>query len=184
MYVQNEGQFSTLKTVIAYYSVFILMVFFNTYINFNFDPALKKLRGSKRTVGHKPTFVKQTIYFLMFFVLNLGLSIATELSMKEDMKLIDINGIPHPLSPGQVGVMMAIGWICFLLSWAFNALFYKLHPSSIDFDKERFGERFHVHLRGHKKTLWTPAKTVEKQETSLIQDSEKQDTVPTETEDS
>ena len=35
MYVQNEGQFSTLKTVIAYYSVFILMVFFNTYINKN-----------------------------------------------------------------------------------------------------------------------------------------------------
>ena len=55
------------------------------------------------------------------------LSIATELSMKEDMKLIDINGIPHPLSPGQVRVMMAIGWICFLLSWAFNALFYKVN---------------------------------------------------------
>ena len=77
----------------------------------------------------------------------------------------------------------------------------QLHPSSLDFNKERFGERCHVHLRGHKKTLWTPAKTVEKRETSLIQvrrafwwrilnivnilqDSEKQVTVPTETEDS
>ena len=47
--------------------------------------------------------------------------------MKEDMKLIDINGIPHPLSPGQVRVMMVIGWTCFLLSWAFNALFYKVN---------------------------------------------------------
>ena len=45
----------------------------------------------------------------------------------------------------------------------------QLHPSSLDFNKERFGERCHVHLRGHKKTLWTPAKTVEKWETSLIQ---------------
>ena len=45
----------------------------------------------------------------------------------------------------------------------------QLHPSSLDFNKERFGERCHVHLRGHKKTLWTPAKTVEKRETSLIQ---------------
>ena len=32
--------------------------------------------------------------------------------------LIDINGIPHPLSLGQVRVMIAIGWICILLSWA------------------------------------------------------------------
>ena len=54
------------------------------------------------------------------------LTIATELSIKEDMKLIDINGIPHPLSQGQVRVIMAIGWICFLLSWAFNTLFYKV----------------------------------------------------------
>ena len=77
----------------------------------------------------------------------------------------------------------------------------QLHPSSLDFNKERFGERCHVHLRGHKKTLWTPAQAVEKRETSLIQvrresflvekfivnilqDSENQFTVPTETEDS
>ena len=35
MYVQNEGQFSTMKTVIAYYSVFILMIFFNSFVNKN-----------------------------------------------------------------------------------------------------------------------------------------------------
>ncbi len=43
------------------------------------------------------------------------------------MKLIDINGIPHELTPTQVRVMMAIGWISFFLSWAFNALFYKVN---------------------------------------------------------
>ena len=59
------------------------------------------------------------------------LTIATELSIKEDMKLIDINGIPHPLSQGQVRVIMAIGWICFLLSWAFNTLFYKVNDVGI-----------------------------------------------------
>ena len=37
-----------------------------------------------------------------------------------------------------------------------------MHPSSVDLDKNRFGERCHVHLRGHKKTLWTPAETLEK----------------------
>ena len=43
------------------------------------------------------------------------------------MKLIDINGIPHDLTPTQVRVMMAIGWVSFILSWAFNALFYKVN---------------------------------------------------------
>ena len=35
MYVQNEGQFSTRMTVIAYYSVVILLVIFNYWINRN-----------------------------------------------------------------------------------------------------------------------------------------------------
>ena len=73
-------------------------------------------------------------------------------------------------------------WISFFLSWAFNALFYKvniniyannpgsgihtnhpvqLHPSSLDFDKKRFGERCHLYLKGHKVTLWTPAQAME-----------------------
>ena len=37
-----------------------------------------------------------------------------------------------------------------------------MHPSSLDFNKNRFGERCHVHLRGHKKTLWTPTQAMEK----------------------
>ena len=59
------------------------------------------------------------------------LTIATELSIKANMKLIDINGIPHELTPTQVRVMMAIGWISFFLSWAFNTLFYKASKITI-----------------------------------------------------
>ena len=28
-----------------------------------------------------------------------------------------------------------------------------MHPSSLDFDKKRFGERCHLHLKGHKMTM-------------------------------
>ena len=51
----------------------------------------------------------------------------------------------------------------------------QLHPSSLDFDKKRFRERCHLHLRGHKKTLWTPAQANgredcgDQEETSFIQ---------------
>ena len=36
-----------------------------------------------------------------------------------------------------------------------------MHPSSLDFDKKRFGERCHLYLKGHKMTLWTPAQAME-----------------------
>ena len=36
-----------------------------------------------------------------------------------------------------------------------------MHPSSLDFDKKRFGERCHLYLKGHKVTLWTPAQAME-----------------------
>ena len=60
MYVQNEGQFSTLKTVIAYYSVFILMVFFNTYINKN-----KKFWSAKNLLGI-PIYLKPMTTFFSY----------------------------------------------------------------------------------------------------------------------
>ena len=31
LYVQNEGQFSSARTVIAYYSTFMVLLFFNTF---------------------------------------------------------------------------------------------------------------------------------------------------------
>ena len=71
--------------------------------------------------GHQPGPYKDIKDLVLCVMYNSGLywrTNATELSIKEDMMLIDINGIPHPLSLGQVRVMIAIGWICILLSWA------------------------------------------------------------------
>ena len=35
LYVQNEGQFSSARTVIAYYSTFMVLVLFNSFCNRN-----------------------------------------------------------------------------------------------------------------------------------------------------
>ena len=35
LYVQNEGQFSSVRTVIAYYSTFLVLVLFNSFCNRN-----------------------------------------------------------------------------------------------------------------------------------------------------
>ena len=46
-----------------------------SYNQFNFGPIFKhgeKPNEEKREEKHQPSFVKQTIYFLLFTILNLG----------------------------------------------------------------------------------------------------------------
>ena len=118
LYVKNEGQFSSARTVIAYYSTFLVLLLFNafftkseknvtrrnmtgtksnifsrkleclfsevtlnsmssvlSYNHFDFGPIFKhgeKAKEEKRGEKHQPSFVKQTIYFMLFTILNLG----------------------------------------------------------------------------------------------------------------
>ena len=88
-------------------------------------PVLPDVRRAQPWVNIKKT-IPIAFTFTLFRIHISRLTIATELSIKANMKLIDINGIPHELTPTQVRVMMAIGWISFFLSWAFNSLFYKV----------------------------------------------------------
>ena len=53
--------------------------------------------------------------------------------------------------------MLMIGWFSFIISWCVNLLFYKLHPSSVDFNKGRFrAARGFIHIRGRKKIIMAP----------------------------
>ena len=51
----------------------------------------------------------------------------------------------------QVRGMMAVGWAAFLGSWVMNLLFYKVHPSSVEFS---YREKLFIHIQGQKKFLW------------------------------
>ena len=57
------------------------------------------------------------------------------------MKIKDIYGIDHDLTSKHVYVMLGVGWTCFLGSWLINIVYYKVHPSAVDFlsfsDKKR-----------------------------------------------
>ena len=48
------------------------------------------------------------------------------------MKIKDIYGKDHDLTPHHVGVMLGVGWACFLGSWLINIAYYKFHPSAVD----------------------------------------------------
>ena len=50
--------------------------------------------------------------------------------------------------------MMAVGWTAFLGSWLMNILFYKVHPSSVDFSEKGMREKLFIHDQGEKRFLW------------------------------
>ena len=73
------------------------------------------------------------------------LTISTELSLTNNMILIDVNGYPHDLTPYQVRTMITIGWIAFFSSWTMNILFYAVHPSAVDFNLERLRDKCYIY---------------------------------------
>ena len=74
-----------------------------------------------------------------------------EANLSDSMRLIDVNGNPHPLTKFQVRMMILIGWLAFLLAALMNILFYKVHPSSVDFS---FREKLYIHILGKERLLW------------------------------
>ena len=51
--------------------------------------------------------------------------------MTNDMKIIDVNGLPHELTESQVRMMITIGWLTFLAAWVMTICFYKTHPNAV-----------------------------------------------------
>ena len=66
------------------------------------------------------------------------------------MKIIDVNGRPHTLTQYQVQNMLVISWVFFLLSWIFNILYYKVHPSAVDFNLKRSRAKLFIYVLGKK----------------------------------
>ena len=91
---------------------------------------------------------------IMFCAFFSRLTISTELSLTNNMKLMDVNGYPHDLTPYQVRMMITIGWIAFFSSWTMNILFYAVHPSAVDFNLERLRDKCYIYILGRKINLF------------------------------
>ena len=81
-----------------------------------------------------------------------------EASLSDSMRLIDVNGNPHPMTKFQVRMMIMIGWLAFLLAALMNVLFYNVHPSFVDFSPKRFKEKCFIYFFGRKKVFFRSGK--------------------------
>ena len=70
------------------------------------------------------------------------------------MKLVDVNGMVHEITCYHISMMLL--WIYFLLSYLLNIVYYAIHPSGVDFNKERFDKRFYFHLCGSEIWMFRP----------------------------
>ena len=74
-------------------------------------------------------------------------------NVTDEMKLIDVNGNPHVMTPSQVSAMIIIGWTSFLFAWIMNIMFYKVHPSSVDFSLSGLCKKMFIYICGRKISL-------------------------------
>ena len=83
-----------------------------------------------------------------------------ESSLSDSMKLMDVNGNTHPLTKHQVRMMILLGWMAFLLAWLMNILFYKVHPSAVDFSPKRYRDRCFLYVVGKKIVFFSTQKGI------------------------
>ena len=122
---------------------------------------------------HEATFMKQFFYCLLMIIMNVGfvfisptclflkklskysfsLSVSTAQNISDTMEIKDVNGRPHPLTQYQVQMILVIGWVCFFLSWICNIIYYKVHPSGVDFNVGRSRARLFIYFLGKKVKL-------------------------------
>ena len=77
----------------------------------------------------------------------------TILNLSDEMTIKDVNGRAHPMTMYQVILILVIGWVSFLLSWIFNLIYYKVHPSAVDFNFGRSKAKLFLYFFGRKVKL-------------------------------
>ena len=86
------------------------------------------------------------------------LTALTSLNITGDMKLIDVNGNSHEFTSYHVHMMMIVGWVCFIIAWILNIVYYFLHPSAVDFELSRLHEKLKIPVFGN--YIWDISKTL------------------------
>ena len=102
-------------------------------LSYNYYDYKALLKDGKKKVLHESTLVRQSLYFSLFFILLLSLTVATlvRLDPDQDFTLVDHRGFGQVL--GKDGSfcykLLGIGWGSFILAWIINICLYAIHPS-------------------------------------------------------
>ena len=102
-------------------------------LSYNYYDYKALLKEGRKKRLHESTLVRQTLYFILFFLLLLGLTVATlhRLDHYKGLTLVDQHGLRRVL--GEDGTfcykLLGLGWVSFILAWITSIGFYCVHPS-------------------------------------------------------
>ena len=92
-----------------------------------------QMKEGKGKVLHESTLVRQSLYFCLYFLLLLCLTVATLLRLRlvttQDLSLLDHNNNRRVLGVTFCYKLLGIGWASFFLAWIINICLYAIHPS-------------------------------------------------------
>ena len=100
-------------------------------LSYNYYDYKALLKDGKKKVLHESTLVRQSLYFCLFFILLLSLTVATLVSMDhtKGLTLVDQRGYKEVLTATFCYKLLGIGWGSFILAWIINICLYAIHPS-------------------------------------------------------
>ena len=90
-----------------------------------------KDKVNTKKVLHESTLVRQILYFCLFFILLLSLTVATlvRLDPAQGFPLVDQKGTRKVMAATFCYKLLGIGWGSFILAWIINICLYAIHPS-------------------------------------------------------
>jgi len=173
MFVLNNGQFSTFYVVVGYYAAVLTLIIFNLVLNWEWELFSSRFwigiilnsmnsvlsfnnlnlnfilgKKTKDEHLHESSFLKQTLYYLLFFCFKVGFTVSTLLNVSDKMVLVDVNGRKIELIHQDVFWILGTGWIASFLALVLNFVYYNLHPSAVDFNIGRFRKRIVLYICG------------------------------------
>merc|ERR1712126_158191 len=125
-----------------------------TFNSFSFE-YLAERKNRDRSRPPQGTMVKQICYNILFFFINILLTVGTVLQMDNwDDDVEDVNGF----SRRSFNIMLVVGWLTFLMSGVLNFVYYKVHPSGVDCSFDDMAKKMTYHVYGSKKVMWMTKK--------------------------
>jgi len=82
--------------------------------------------------SHQSKFVKKFFYYIIVFMLQIGLTLYTVAITKKDIIMVNTVGKTYIFTPSHVFITLGVGWAAFGLALVFNLVYYVLHPSQVN----------------------------------------------------
>jgi len=160
LYLYNDGEFGPQSTVVGFYSVLGILIFFNSIFNrekyiykpecllgillnsfgsilsYNYYDFRSIFHAKKeKKYLHETSLVRQIIFLCLFTLLFISLTlwavVLISTQTSDEMTIRDQYGTPVSVPLSTVQWMLVVGWISHFIAVLLSVVYYASHPSAV-----------------------------------------------------